>query len=866
VRATLVRVRAFAGYFAVLAVLAALTTLLITAVPRIAGQLADDGLRQQIRGEPAAVRDITYRLAPDPGEPRQPDAAGLARQLDSRLAAMPPAVRGLITERWYVAETPVARTTNPDLPPGPPLDLILRTVGRGDAVTLAAGRRPAQPAEVMLAAPVAAALHLRLGSSLRMAPPAPGRGAPTGAGPFTVTVVGLFTATDPAGGIWDPLPPALAVTAPSGRRETDPMTAVALTSDAAVVARRAARWPVSYAWRYRVDPDRLRAAEVPAVLDGIHRIDRTHERRIVLTMGLDAPLRDFRTAQDAARAVLFIVLATVLATVAGLVVLTARLLVRRRAREFGLLRARGAARADLVRRSAAESLLVVAPAAAAGWVLGGAGYPGWPAAAGALIVAGAYPVAVLAGDGRRYRLSAEVSILLLAAVATYLLRRRGLPAAGRLDPLLVGAPVLLTLAAAVLVLRGYPWLLRGAGRLAARARGAIAFLAVALARRGATGSLVVVVVAVAGAAFCAGVATGIRDGRDRATALAVPADALLTADFFAADTAAALAALPDVRAVSPLVARASQQTSRPGGGQVERTYVLVVDGPSFTRVARASAAGFTLPAALAGATAAGGPAPALVSPAVAADLDRGGVVTAQNRPYPFRIAGVAASFPTIPPGTRRFVVLPGQALPGAWTPTGFLIAAGRVDVAALRRTGDAGRNRYYSTGLVVSNPPAVTPVVATRSAVHTGLEREGANGLLTFGFTGGVLGGSVLALAAVAFAALADAPARARVLARLRTMGLSRRQRNRMLIVELAPPVGLAVLAGAALGLVLPLLVGPVLRLSAFTGGVDVPLRADARLAGGVVVFGMLALALAIAVEAVADRRLGRGRQLREED
>jgi putative ABC transport system permease protein len=854
-RATLVRVRAFAGYFAVLAVLAALTALLITAVPRIAGRLADDGLRQQIHTEPTPVRDLTYRFTPDPDQPGPP---GLAAELDGKLAAMPPAVRGLISERWYAAETPVVPTTNPDLPPGPPLNLILRTVGgTRDAISVTAGHRPAGASEVMLATSVATALHLRLGSPLRMVP------AP-GVQPVTVTVVGLFTAADPANGIWDPQPPALAVTPPSGLSDPDPITAVALTSDAALDACRAANWPVSYTWRYRVDPDRLTTGGASAVLDGIRRLDRTHDRGTEFAQGLDTPLQAFLAAQDAARGVLFIVLASLLATVAGLVILTARLLARRRAHEFGLLRARGAARAALARRSAAESVLVAAPAAVAGWALGGAGGAGWPAAAAALIVAAAFPVAVLAGRGLRYRLSAEAAILLLAAVATYLLRRRGLPATGQVDPLLVCVPVLLTVAAAVLLLRGYPWLLHGAGRLAARARGAIAFLAVALARRAATGSLVVVVVAVAGAAFCGGVAAGIRDGRDRAAALAVPADALLTADRFAADTAAALAALPDVRAVTPLVAQQGQETARPGGAEVAPAYVLVVDGPTFARVARGS--GFRLPAALAGATPSAGPVPALASPAVAGDLTRGGVITTQNRAYPFRVAAVAESFPTVPPGTRRFVVLPGQAVPGDRTPTGFLIAATRVDAAALQRVGNEGRNRYFGTGPVVSRPSAVTPVVTTRTAVHAGLDRGGANGLLSFGFTGGVLGGATLALAAVAFAVLADAPGRARVLARLRTMGLSRRQRSRMLIVELAPMVGLAVLAGAAMGLLLPVLVGPVLRLSTFTGGVAVPLRADPRLAGAVVLFGALALALAIAVEGVAGRRLDSRRPLREED
>ena len=49
---------------------------------------------------------------------------------------------------------------------------------------------------------------------------------------------------------------------------------------------------------------------------------------------------------------------------------------------------------------------------------------------------------------------------------------------------------------------------------------------------------------------------------------------------------------------------------------------------------------------------------------------------------------------------------------------------------------------------------------------------------------------------AVAFAVLAGARARARVLSRLRTMGLSRRQARRLLVFELVPLVTVAVLAG----------------------------------------------------------------------
>jgi putative ABC transport system permease protein len=280
-------------------------------------------------------------------------------------------------------------------------------------------------------------------------------------------------------------------------------------------------------------------------------------------------------------------------------------------------------------------------------------------------------------------------------------------------------------------------------------------------------------------------------------------------------------------------------------------------------VARESGAGYALPAALSAGTG------ALVSPAVADEERGGGVVTVQGRKYAFRVGGVVASFPTIPADTRRFVVLAAQSLPGAaplLTPTGFLIAASHVDPAALQRVGDDGRRRYYGTGVVAARPPDLTPVVSTRAAYRAGLDRGGANGLLSFGFLGGVLAGAVLALAAVAFAVLAGAPIRARTLARLRTMGLSRRQWHRMLFVELVPPVSLAVLAGAAVGALLPLLFTPALRLSAFTGGAAVRVRADPGLIAGVLVFGILALALAVAVDAAAGYRSGLVRELRLEE
>ena len=122
---------------------------------------------------------------------------------------------------------------------------------------------------------------------------------------------------------------------------------------------------------------------------------------------------------------------------------------------------------------------------------------------------------------------------------------------GEVDPLLVSVPVLLAVAAAVLALRAYPWPLLLVSRLAARTRGSVAFLGTARAGRAAVAApLVVVVLAIGTAAFCAVVAAGVDASRERAAVQIVPADAVIRGERFAPDTIDELGRLPGVRAVT----------------------------------------------------------------------------------------------------------------------------------------------------------------------------------------------------------------------------------------------------------------------------------------------------------------------------
>ncbi|WP_433348583.1 FtsX-like permease family protein [Micromonospora sp. CA-111912] len=885
------RVRAFGGQFLLLGVLALVAVLLVTGIPRVADRLVQQGLREYVAGRPVAERDLTRSAEEVSVEGGQgPVSAARGRELDAFEASMPPPVRAAVQSRWYVAETAFGRLTGPDLAAKNLLVVSrLRVLpGVAEAATLVEGRWPTEatgpdrPVEVALATDTARKLNLRAGSRLRWA-------AGKGAGPLWLLVVGVFEPNRPADGIWDTLPLVQRVTEPAG--DGEPYEMVAVTGDAGLDAVAAAGGAVRFSWRYRLGAAGLDVADVPAVIDGVRRLVRESPPGLKVTQAVDVPLQQFLDAVSAARTLLAVIAAGVIATLAGLIGLAARLAARRRETEFALLVARGGAPASGALRSLAESLLVVPPAAALGWLLGrllpgSGGWADWLALATAVLATLALPLATLAVSavpgGRRdlvtarpggRRLTVELLVVALAVLAVVLLRRRGLTP-GSVDPLLISVPVLLAVAAAVLAQRLYPWPLRLLSRVAARLRGSVTFLGAARASRSAaTAPVIVVVVAIATAAFCAVVATGIEAGRDRTATLAVPASALVDGERLAPDTGAALRALPGVRRATPVVRDTALRISHPRGADagLAAVTVLLVDGPGFAEAARDAGLAVSVPPQLRGEPAQG-PAPALVSPALAADLARKGLdgsalVSVQGRDYLFRMAGTADGFPLVPAATDRFVVLPWQALPASGptgpVPTAFLISGDGFDVEALRQAGDEGQHRYQSGGTIVAGERPRGAEVTTWRGARDSLGEGGANGLLVFGFAAGAGGGAALGLLAIAFAVLAGARARGQVLSRLRTLGLSRRQWRALLLVELTPLVAVALLTGAVTGALLPLLLTPVLGLTAFTGGTPVRVAFSPGLVGAVLVVGAVALALAVTVETLNNRRLRLGEVLR---
>ncbi|MFD2764766.1 FtsX-like permease family protein [Micromonospora eburnea] len=893
------RVRAYGGHFLLLAVLTLVTALLITAVPRVADRLTGQGLREHVAGQKAALRDLTYTSKPMMAAKTDTRIAAIeARELDTIQDRMPAAVRGVIGERWYQAQTTFGRLRGPRLTPDKGLiDISMRVVsGIQEAATLVEGRwpdtDPDNAIEVALADTVAGRLGLRAGDRLTYSLLDPdGK-------PFLVSrvvVVGVFRPNDPTDGIWDGLPSLLRLTEPEG--DGKPFLSVGVTSERGFDSAAAAGWGISFGWRYRIAPDRLTADQLTALIDGLAALERTRPAGLTLTQGVDIPLRRFAESLAAARTLLAVIAAGLLTTLAGLVLLAARVAARRRRSEYVLIRARGGSTAGVLRRGLAESVLVLPLAAGAGWLLAGL-LPGqgadlrWVllAAVAATLLPPVTALTATRGAGRAdlvgarsttVRLTVEVTVLVVAALGAFLLRRRGLTLDGTVDPLLVSVPVLLAVAAALVALRAYPWPLRLFSRAAARARGSVAFLGTARAGRAATtGPLVVVVLAVATAAFCGVVATGIENGRDRAAGRVVPGDVLVNGDRFAPDTSEALAALPGVRAVAPVLVEPSQRPSADQAGRLSRVReirVLLVDGERFAEVARRAGVPVTVPGPLRAVGDPTAPMPGLVSPDLAEEFadaglaDRDGRKPAwldvQGNRLPVRVAGTVEEFPLIDQKMTRFLVLPWPALPAnvphPLAPTGFVLAGTGVDPDAVARVAQEGQQRYQRSGTLVAGERPRPPEVLARSAVRAELGGSGVNGLLVFGFVVGAVGGGLLGLLALAFAVLAEARSRGQVLSRLRTMGLSRRQWRGLLLVELAPLVLVSVLTGALVGALLPVLLTPVLGLRAFTGGVAVQAGFEPRLVAGVLGLAVLALGFAVTVEALNNRRMRLGEVLR---
>ncbi|WP_449351247.1 FtsX-like permease family protein [Streptomyces shaanxiensis] len=395
----------------------------------------------------------------------------------------------------------------------------------------------------------------------------------------------------------------------------------------------------------------------------------------------------------------------------------------------------------------------------------------------------------------RRRTVAELTLLVLAAGAVESLRRRG--TSGSAGDLVSLAPVLLGVIAALVLVRLYPLPLRGLARPAARLRGAVAHLSLARAGRTSASAvlpLLALLTALTTAAFGGSVLAGVREARDHAALLSVGADARV-------ESAAPLpSGLPDRLRRTPGVSDVSTLSvtfeAKPADGA--QTVPLVgVDPADYAALSARTGLG-AFPRGDLKAAAAGAPAPALASTATAR--------TYGTRPFPVllpdgstltvRITAVLDRTPAV--SGPDFLIVNRTALgPAAARPTGLLLTGENLDGTALREAAPKTatvRLRSEERAGYVDSP------------LQTGAERV---------YTTAVAAGTGYAVLALLLSLLRTAPERTALLARLRTMGLTRAAGRRLLILESLPQAVLAALGGVLTGWATIRLLSPGIDLTA---------------------------------------------------
>ncbi|WP_432071836.1 FtsX-like permease family protein [Streptomyces wuyuanensis] len=258
------------------------------------------------------------------------------------------------------------------------------------------------------------------------------------------------------------------------------------------------------------------------------------------------------------------------------------------------------------------------------------------------------------------------------------------------------------------------------------------------------------------------------------------ADAGIEAEELPRDLAAEVRKAAGVRDVA-VVHRSYDLDLRDGGA--ESVTLLAVEPASYARLARSTGIGPFEPRELRGAR---GELPALATPRVAERLGTGPVeIGPVGAPFTVRVAAVRDVTPAAPEGD--FLVVDAAGLPAGRAPTTLLVSGPSVTAAGL---GQAVRAAGAGAGVRVGLRSAERAGFV-ETPVQRGAERV---------YAVAVAAGAGYAALALLLSLLQAAPERTAMLARLRTMGLTRRQGRRLLILESLPQAVLAGAGGALVG------------------------------------------------------------------
>lgn len=728
----------------------------------------------------------------------------------------------------------------------------------------------AAPLEIALTAPVAASLDATVGTELLIA----GRRGDT----IAVMVVGIVDLSANEAILSEHLPDALEPVAnPAGATKDRTRVSVILGADAAAAFTARTESTLSGTLRFLVDPDELTlnlARTVPPELDDLTTRTEDLLPDAGISPRLDAPLiaalEDYPTKARAALAQMSVLIAGVVAAAAGVIALMARLVVSARRNDIALERARGAS----VSTTAVTLLIEHAIVTAAGVALG--------FGAALLFAPGANPLDPLVGfiatvsllaapaiggfaaremwRGRRApanradrarleravkakAITRDVLVVGVGALAVMSLRDRSVLSSGAdgIDLFLSVGPVLVSLAAAVFVLRVYPLPMRAVQGIARRTRRIGGLLTLARAReRVAALPLITLALALAVAAFGALLSTTVVVGQENAswqrTGAEIRLGQALSPDEVTALTDKGLTVSTVLHAPATTIAL---------GSNLDPATVIAVDS-SYADVVEAAG----LPGAeelrtletRADAWSPGEPLPAIASPSIA-DMDvygRSDLFLGRN----YLPIAIEAGTMSAADGwaTGPYVIVPLDALLSLETQEP--IAANRTFVSGIG-ADDAVTSLGLPDEVVISRQAWLD---ASRDSALIG----GVHQVMVLAV------GAVAALAALGLlvSVIDGSRRRSRALALLRTQGVGARYGWLLAAADLVPLILGAALAGAAGAALVVWLLTDTLGLNVLTGEITAPVLAVDGLHLAFGGAGLAALALgAMLAEVVAQRR-----------
>ncbi|WP_351237710.1 FtsX-like permease family protein [Streptomyces sp. NPDC002133] len=815
-----------------------LTAFLAAAFPRAVDTNESRSLRKDISGAHPA-RSVLELTTPQPGlelpqsareHALRPQVIEAAYRRVLPLLAAP--LRADTAQSAYGVQTTkflVARDAWLPRPEGVPAEFILAAqAGLSRHSTVRTGRLPSAPAvvtaetrevEAAVTAATAEKMRMRVGSLLHI--------DTSNGGPLVVRITGIVEPVRPQGSYWSAEAllrnPALAIT------KTLPpeqywQAGLLLAPEAAPALLGTLGEPQPY-WRVAPDTSGLTAQHLPPLIDRVAsleggpdllRLKDAAGRHASLTTGMDGILSSHKAMRSALTAVVAVAAIGTAAVAAVTLAMTGGLIAARRSAELALLRARGGSLRGIGGRLLAESAVVALPASGAGLVAAvlsipeGRLFPAVLAAATVAVIAClALPVCavvlhrsprmhaeradVVRARPSRRRTVAELSLLLLGVGAVVTIRRRGASDPG--DYLVSGAPVLVGLIAALVLARLYPLPLRWAARPARRLRGALGFLSLArTGRSSATGvlPLLALLIALTAAAFGGAVLAGIADARDQAALTALGADARISGQngtgALPDGLEQAVRDVPGVQLVAPVQIEPSINLlprKHPVKG-VLLPALVGVEPQSYARLTDQLGLG-TFPArALQGGPGTQGDAvlDAIASPDVAETLGRKPQrIESIAGDFTVRVTAVRSRIPAI--AASEFLVVDASKLTNQATTTLFLATGDEVDEGALKAAAGA-----VDQDVEVELSSEVRASFAD-SPLQTGAERI---------YAAAIAAGAGYAALALLLSLLQSAPERTALLARLRTMGLARRQGRRLLLLEALPQAVLAGLGGILVG------------------------------------------------------------------